>query len=154
MSISTSTPIRLAVVVGSTREGRRGPMVADWFADVIAGRDDVEVDMVDLAEFRLPGRYTFTSDPAVTELREHLDAADAFVVVTPEYNHSYPASLKHAVDFANAQWRRKVVGFVSYGGVFRGPPRGRAPPPGVRRTARPRRARHGELSRPVERVRR
>lgn len=113
-------PIRLAVIIGSTRDGRRGGAVADWFVATVADRPDIDVDVVDLADFDLPERYTFTATPALTEFRERLDAADAFVVVTPEYNHSYPAALKHAVDFANGQWRRKAVGFVSYGGVSGG----------------------------------
>lgn len=117
---STPDPIRLVILVGSTRAGRRAPVVAEWFAKTLVGRTDLEVDPIDLAEVALPERFTFDTNDALTDLRERLAAADAFVVVTPEYNHSYPASLKHAIDFANAQWRRKPVGFVSYGGVSGG----------------------------------
>lgn len=119
--MSTSLdPIRLAVIVASTREGRRAPLVADWFVTATGDRADIEVDVIDLADVDLPVRYTMTTTRALAELRERIDAADAYVVITPEYNHSFPASLKHAVDFANAQWRRKAVGFVSYGGVSGG----------------------------------
>lgn len=112
-------PLQVAVIVGSTREGRRGRTVADWFVKTVADRTDLTVDLIDLAELDLPARHgAVTADLHV--LRERLDAADAFVVVTPEYNHSYPAPLKHAIDMAHEQWRRKVVGFVSYGGVSGG----------------------------------
>jgi NAD(P)H-dependent FMN reductase len=114
------TPVQLAVIVGSTREGRRGHVVADWFAKAIAERTDVVVDQIDLADLELPRHFTFSPTPDLIDLRERLSAADAFVVITPEYNHSYPASLKHAIDFGKDQWKRKVVGFVSYGGVSGG----------------------------------
>jgi NAD(P)H-dependent FMN reductase len=119
-TFTNTPPIQLAVIVGSTREGRRGHVVADWFAKAIADRTDVVVDLIDLADLELPTHFTFTPTPDLTDLRERLSAADAFVVVTPEYNHSYPASLKHAIDFGKDQWKRKVVGFVSYGGVSGG----------------------------------
>jgi NAD(P)H-dependent FMN reductase len=117
---TTPTPVQLAVIVGSTREGRRGHVVADWFAKAIAERTDVVVDQIDLADLELPRHFTFSPTPDLIDLRERLSAADAFVVITPEYNHSYPASLKHAIDFGKDQWKRKVVGFVSYGGVSGG----------------------------------
>lgn len=115
-----SEPVRLAVIIGSTRDGRRGAAVAEWFVETVAGRSDIVVDLIDLAALELPVHYSFTPTPDLTELRERLAIADAFVVVTPEYNHSYPAALKHAIDFAHEQWRRKTVGFVSYGGVSGG----------------------------------
>jgi NAD(P)H-dependent FMN reductase len=61
-----------------------------------------------------------TDDEAVSALCRRIDAADAFVVVTPEYNHSYPASLKHAIDMAYGEWNAKPVAFVSYGGISGG----------------------------------
>jgi NAD(P)H-dependent FMN reductase len=112
--------LRLAVVVGSTRDGRRGRDVADWYVGAIAGDDRVIADVVDLADIELPDRYTFHPHDGVAELRARLDRADAFVVVTPEYNHSYPASLKDAIDYAKAEWFRKAIAFVSYGGVSGG----------------------------------
>jgi NAD(P)H-dependent FMN reductase len=112
--------VRLAVIVGSTREHRRGRAIADWFVAQAASRDDIEVSEIDLADVELPERFTFDTTPELARLRELIDAADGFVVVTPEYNHSYPAPLKHAIDFAKPEWRRKTVGFVSYGGVSGG----------------------------------
>ncbi len=114
------TPIRLAVIVASTREGRFGPTVAAWFVEHASQRGDLEIDVVDLADFDVPSRYGPTGDPAMAPFRERIGFADAFVVVTPEYNHGYPAVLKQAIDFVRAEWQAKPVGFVSYGGISGG----------------------------------
>ena len=115
-----NTPIRLAVIVGSTRAGRFAPVVANWFTDRARRREDLDVEVIDLAEQRLPADLTGMPTPEVTEVTERLDAADAFVVVTPEYNHSFPASLKTLIDWHYTQWQAKPVGFVSYGGLAGG----------------------------------
>jgi NAD(P)H-dependent FMN reductase len=116
----TDSPIRVAVIIGSTREGRYADVIANWFLARARRRDDITVDVLDLAEIELPARFTRERTPALTDYLSRLGAADAFVVITPEYNHSYPASLKHAVDFANLEWHRKPLAFVSYGGVSGG----------------------------------
>lgn len=120
-------PFRLAVIVGSVREGRLGPTVARWFAGQAAQREDLDVDVIDLAEVDLPMvQPGFGTEPAPDALRAtarltpRLAAADAFVVVTPEYNHSFPAALKNAIDWHHEQWHAKPVGFVSYGGLSGG----------------------------------
>ncbi|MFG3620842.1 NADPH-dependent FMN reductase [Nocardia sp. NPDC047654] len=117
-------PIQLAVIVGSTRTGRFGPTVATWFAEHADRRDDVTVDVVDLAETPLPQQLSHHPGPeaarALAAVGPRLAAADAFVVVTPEYNHSYPASVKNAIDWHYTEWRAKPVGFVSYGGISGG----------------------------------
>jgi NAD(P)H-dependent FMN reductase len=114
-----SEPLHLAVIVGSTRPGRLGPTVARWFVAQADQRDDVLVDLVDLAEVDLPTVHA--ADHAGVDLyRRRLEAADGFVVVTPEYNHSFPASLKHAIDLAHEPWHAKPVAFVSYGGISGG----------------------------------
>jgi NAD(P)H-dependent FMN reductase len=110
---------RLTVIVGSTREGRVGPTVARWFVDQVEQRGDMQVDVVDLAEVRLPSELSSQPGPALKTMEPAM-AADAFVVVTPEYNHSYPASLKNAIDWHFTQWQAKPVGFVSYGGLAGG----------------------------------
>ena len=105
----TEHPIRLAVVVGSVRHGRFGPVVAGWFAARARRRAAFAVDVVDLAETGLD-----------TGFAARLEAADAVVVVTPEYNHSFPGPLKTAVDAGGGAWRGKPVGFVAYGGLSGG----------------------------------
>ncbi|MFG1886383.1 NADPH-dependent FMN reductase [Micromonospora sp. NPDC049051] len=119
----TTQRLRLAVIVGSTRQGRFGPVVAEWFVDQARRHDGFEIDVVDLTEVDLPpslGGFGAPRPAAVEALAPRLAAADAFVVVTPEYNHSYPASVKIAIDWYRDEWRAKPVGFVSYGGVSGG----------------------------------
>ncbi|MFG3259708.1 NADPH-dependent FMN reductase [Streptomyces sp. NPDC048172] len=108
-------PLRVAVIIGSTRQGREGKVIADWFTELARGQEDLSVDLVDLADFHFPERYPEGPTPEVMKFTDRVDAAEAFVIVTPEYNHSYPASLKQAIDFAYDEWQAKPVGFVSYG---------------------------------------
>ncbi|TQM15251.1 NADPH-dependent FMN reductase [Pseudonocardia kunmingensis] len=118
-----ATPLRLAVVIASTREGRFGPTVASWFTEQARRRADLDLDVLDLAEAGLPDRLTGYGAPVpapVTAVTPRLAAADAFVVVTPEYNHSYPAPVKTLIDWHLAEWQAKPVGFVSYGGMSGG----------------------------------
>ncbi|MFC8828775.1 NADPH-dependent FMN reductase [Streptomyces sp. NPDC057137] len=118
------TPLKLAVIMGSNREGRFGPVVSDWFVSRAAGRDDFTVELIDLADTDLPTALSFKPAAPVRDqlarITHRLAGADAFVVVTPEYNHSYPASLKTLIDWHFAEWQAKPVGFVSYGGVSGG----------------------------------
>ncbi|MFI9568777.1 NADPH-dependent FMN reductase [Streptomyces rishiriensis] len=123
----TDDVLRTAVIIGSTRDGRFGPVAADWIAAHIAQREDMTADLVDLVETPLPTVFPAfgqaPSDEVVAQLgavSPRLARADAFVIVTPEYNHSFPASLKNAVDWHNEQWHAKPVGFVSYGGLSGG----------------------------------
>ena len=89
-----SGPLRVAVIIGSTRPGRLGPAVAAWFADQAVPREDVTIDLIDLVD-------------AETPIGPRLASADAFVVVTPEYNHSFPAPLKQVIDAFSTEWRAK-----------------------------------------------
>ncbi len=116
-------PLRLTVVVGSTREGRFGPTVAGWFVEEARQRAGLAIDVLDLADLALPDRLTGYGQPPpgeVTAVTPRLASADAFVVVTPEYNHSYPAPLKTLIDWHMQEWQAKPVGFVSYGGMSGG----------------------------------
>ncbi|MFF4838319.1 NADPH-dependent FMN reductase [Streptomyces sp. NPDC001315] len=123
-----STPlIRLAVIIGSNRDGRFGPVIANWFVEQAKQHGNYDVDLIDLAELNLPSVLpAFGAAPsaetteAVGALTPRLAQADAFVVLTPEYNHSYPAVLKVAIDWHNAEWHGKPVGFVCYGGFSAG----------------------------------
>ncbi|HEY1176537.1 MAG TPA: NAD(P)H-dependent oxidoreductase [Phytomonospora sp.] len=101
---------KLAVVIGSVREGRFAPVVKNWLLGQIDARDDIKSDVIDLAE-----------DPAPSaSFTERIGAADAIMVVTPEYNHSFPGPLKTAIDSVGPEWRGKPIAFVSYGGLSGG----------------------------------
>jgi NAD(P)H-dependent FMN reductase len=121
-----SRPV-LQVVAASTRPGRRGLAVADWVRRLAEEHGGFDVELVDLAEVGLPvfdephhprlQRYVHqhTRDWSATVAR-----GDAFVLVTPEYNHSFPAGLKNALDFLSVEWADKAAGLVTYGGVSAG----------------------------------
>ena len=120
-------PLRVAALVGSTREGRFAPVITTWLTGHLEQRDDLTADVVDLAETPLPtvfpafgGQPPAGSREQLTLVSPRLAAADAFVLVTPEYNHSFPASLKNAIDWHGEEWHGKPVGFVSYGGLSGG----------------------------------
>ncbi|GAA5202277.1 NAD(P)H-dependent oxidoreductase [Rugosimonospora acidiphila] len=117
--------IRIAIVVGSTRPGRRGEAVARWVQRVAAEHAaglDAAFTVVDIAEFDLPlldepvpamfGQYR---NPHTKKWSGEIGRYDGFVFVTPEYNHSAPAALKNAIDYLFAEWNDKAAGFVSYG---------------------------------------
>jgi NAD(P)H-dependent FMN reductase len=116
---------RIAIITGSTRPRRRAGLVAAWVREVAerhAGSGDVTFEIVDLADFELP----LLDEPVPAAIgdyaNEHtlrwarvIDGFDGFIFVTPEYNHSYPAALKNAIDYLFAEWGDKAAGFVSYG---------------------------------------
>ncbi len=117
--------LHLAAIIGSTREDRSADVIADWVIDEVrrytkdADQDD-DLEVIDLAEAHLPPRHPARSTPAVDHLDARVAAADGFVVITPEYNHSFPASLKHAIDLVHEGWQAKPVGLISYGGISGG----------------------------------
>lgn len=114
--------IRIGIVVGSTRPGRVGEQVARWAQHSAAERPGVQVDLVDLAEVALP--FLDEEQHPSTGLYAHahtqqwsvrVRALDALVLVTPEYNNSFSAPLKNALDFLLDEWRRKPVAMIGYG---------------------------------------
>ena len=119
--------IRIAIVVGSTRPGRRTEVAARWVADVAARHPSVaagqaKFETVDLAEQGLPlldeGVPALFGEYANEHTRlwaETVAGYDGFVFVTPEYNHSVPAALKNAIDFLHEEWHHKAAGFVGHG---------------------------------------
>ncbi|MEV0650756.1 NAD(P)H-dependent oxidoreductase [Phytomonospora sp. NPDC050363] len=113
-------PLRLAVIVGSTREGRAGEDVAGWFTALAKAHGHFTVDVLDLALFDFPARLPGEATPEMARFTAAVEGADAYAVVTPEYNRSFPASLKQAVDYGYDEWHAKPVGFVSYGYRDRG----------------------------------
>ncbi|CAM5618537.1 NADPH-dependent FMN reductase [Streptomyces badius] len=123
-STRPTAPLRVAVILGSNRDGRFGPVIADWFLARAAAHPGIETDLIDVAEADLPTRITFSPGPEeagrLAAVSERLAAADAFVVLTPEYNHSFPAPLKTLIDWHSAEWQAKPVAFVSYGGISGG----------------------------------
>jgi NAD(P)H-dependent FMN reductase len=117
----------LLVVIASTRPGRIGLPVGEWFADAAREHGAFDVSVADLAEWNLP----FLDEPNHPRLHQYVHdhtrrwsetvaAADAFVFVMPEYNHGIAAPLKNAIDYLHEEWSRKPVAFVSYGGVAAG----------------------------------
>jgi NAD(P)H-dependent FMN reductase len=116
----SSVPLRMAVVIGSNREGRFGTIVARWFLQTISDTDGLEIDVIDLADLDLHTRIGIDPPDTMKLVFPRVAAADAFVFITPEYNHSYPASIKAFIDLHVEQWSAKAVGFVSYGGIAGG----------------------------------
>jgi NAD(P)H-dependent FMN reductase len=117
----------LTIVIASTRPGRVGLPIAEWFAERARAHGGFDIDVADLLEIGLP----FVDEPNHPRLRQYtqphtrawskrVDRADAFAFVAPEYNHGPAAPLKNAMDFLHDEWRHKPVGFVSYGGVSAG----------------------------------
>jgi NAD(P)H-dependent FMN reductase len=117
----------LSIIIASTRPGRAGLPIATWFAERARAHGGFDVSLVDLAAVDLPmydepdhPRLRRYRNPHTRDWSATVDAADAFVFVTPEYNHGYPASVKNAIDYLHEEWTGKAVGFVSYGGVAAG----------------------------------
>ena len=116
----------IQIIIGSTRAGRAGEPVAHWLAEVAAARGDLTHELVDLATMELP--WLTSSTPPANERREdgaqewadRIAAGDGYVLVTSEYNHGYAAPLKNALDLLFAEWSRKPVAFLSYGGASGG----------------------------------
>ncbi|GAB3476624.1 NADPH-dependent FMN reductase [Amycolatopsis cihanbeyliensis] len=114
--------LRVAVIIGSIRKDRFGPIPAGWIAAEASKRSELDVDVIDLASAFLPEVLGDggAAPQAVQDLAPYLASADGFVMVTPEYNHSVPASLKNAIDWYVDEWKAKPVAFVSYGGIAGG----------------------------------
>src|SRR5215211_5214494 len=117
--------IRIAVILGSTRPGRNGEAVARWVFEIAQKRTDAEFEFVDIKDFNLPlldepvppslGQYTKEHTKAWSA---KIDSFDAYVFVTPEYNHGTSGALKNAIDFLYQEWNNKAAGFVGYGSAL------------------------------------
>lgn len=120
-------PARIALIVASVRTDRAGGAIADWAEQAIAqwrpahpagpsADAGLEVDVIDLAHHELPHAAGLAPGGGEdTVLTERIERADGFVILTPEYNHSYPASLKHAIDWHYTPWMFKPAAMISYG---------------------------------------
>src|SRR4051794_2245731 len=113
---------KVGIILGSTRPGRNGEAVAKWVYDIASRRGDAEFELVDLLDYNLPHLDEAIPPSAGQYANEHtkqwsakIAEFDAFVFVTPEYNHSTSGALKNAIDFLYAEWNNKAAGFVSYG---------------------------------------
>ena len=119
--------LNVAIILGSTRPRRNGEAVAKWVYDIARRRTDATFEIIDLRDVNLPlldeplppslGQY---SQPHTKAWAAKITEFDAFVFVTPEYNHGIPAALKNAIDFLFREWNHKAAGFVSYGGSANG----------------------------------
>lgn len=120
----------IGVILASVREGRRGEAYAKWIYSLLSERPEIQVEFIDLKEWPLQA-YGYRDSPLVIEKKyepeslegrwaEKIRALDGFVIVTPEYTHSYPGSLKNAIDHLYFAWNYKPVAFVSYGGFAAG----------------------------------
>ena len=114
--------LKVAIILGSTRPGRNGEAVARWVYDMARKRNDAEFELVDVKDYDLP----LLDEPVPPSMGQYANehtkiwsakiaSFDAFVFVTPEYNHGIPGALKNAIDFLYREWNNKVAGFVSYG---------------------------------------
>ena len=117
----------LKIIVASTRPGRKGIAVANWFFEEVKKYRDFDAEMLDLDEIDLP----FLDEPKHPKLQQYtkehtknwskkIDSADAFIMVIPEYNYSAPPTLMNAIDFLYKEWNYKPAAFVSYGGLSGG----------------------------------
>lgn len=115
--------LRIAVIIGSTRPGRVGPQVASWVMDQAKDRP-ATYDLIDLADVNLPfldeaippSMHQYQNEHT-KEWAEKIGSYDGFIFVTSEYNHSYPAPLKNAIDYIYAEWNNKSLGLVGYGSL-------------------------------------
>jgi NAD(P)H-dependent FMN reductase len=116
--------LKIAIILGSTRPGRNGAAVAQWAYEIARQRRDAEFELVDIKDYNLPlldepvppsmGQY---SQPHTKRWAAKIASFDAFVFVTPEYNHATSGALKNAIDFLYAEWNNKAAGFIGYGSM-------------------------------------
>lgn len=116
--------LKIAIITGSTRPGRKADTVARWVYDIASKRSDAQYEVVDIQEFNLPlldepippSQHKY-SQPHTKKWAEKIAPFDGFVFVTPEYNHGTSGALKNALDFLYQEWNNKAAGFVSYGSI-------------------------------------
>ena len=119
--------LKLKIIIASTRPGRVGAPVARWVLGRARHNEKFDPSLADLAEVNLPlldepkhprlGAYEHAHTKAWSAI---VKEADAFVIVTPEYNYSAPPALLNALDYLYSEWHYKPVSFVSYGGISGG----------------------------------
>src|SRR6201981_1686770 len=116
--------LKIGIIVGSTRPGRKAAAVAKWVHDLLKSREDADFEIVDIEEYKLP----LLDEPVPPSMHQYskshtkawsekIASFDAYIFVTPEYNHATSAALKNAIDFLFHEWNNKAAGFVGYGGA-------------------------------------
>jgi NAD(P)H-dependent FMN reductase len=104
---------KIQIILGSTRQGRQGEIVGSWFKKEAEKRTDLEFEYLDLRDWKLPF-FGAADSPLVANWQARIAEADGYIIITPEYNHSFTAALKNALDYGGKSWRNKPVGFVGY----------------------------------------
>lgn len=125
-NMTNSALINIKIIAGSTREGRFSDKAASWIAEEMKNREEADAEILDLREYDMPFfnepvNPAFKQEPyknkAVANFTKKIAEGDAFVLVTPEYNHGTSGVLKNALDWVYPEWNNKPVAFVSYGSV-------------------------------------
>ncbi|MCA9357550.1 NAD(P)H-dependent oxidoreductase [Candidatus Nomurabacteria bacterium] len=120
------TKLNIKIITGSTREGRFSDKASAWIAEEAKKQDGVTVEILDLRDYEMPFfneavSPSFKTEPyeneAVARFTKKIEEGDAFIMVTPEYNHSTSGVLKNAIDWVSPEWNNKPIAFVSYGSV-------------------------------------
>jgi NAD(P)H-dependent FMN reductase len=119
--------LRIALILGSTRPGRRGDQIAAWALEAARAHGGADYELIDLADHDL-GNLDEPGNPNLQQYRhDHtrawgalVDSFDGYVFLVPEYNHSYPGALKNALDHVYREWNDKAAGIISYGGWVAG----------------------------------
>lgn len=112
--------LHLGIIYGSARQGRFCDTIVRWVLKNLSQEQQLSFDSLDPKLLNLPFNLPHSATDSMTDFRARLAACDAFIVITPEYNHGYPAPLKVLIDSAKEEWQRKPVAFVSYGGISGG----------------------------------
>jgi NAD(P)H-dependent FMN reductase len=112
--------IHLGIIYGSARQGRFCDTIVNWVLSHLIQDKHISLDRFDPKKLNLPHDMPPSDTEEIVHFKTRLSACDAFIVITPEYNHGYPAPLKAMIDSAKKEWERKPVAFVSYGGVSGG----------------------------------
>jgi NAD(P)H-dependent FMN reductase len=118
--------LKIKIILGTIRENRFGERPAKWIYDELVKHEDIDVELLDLKEYPMPFFDSPTSpawankkysNDMVQKWSGKIDEADAYIIVSPEYNHGYSSVLKNAIDWIAPEWYKKPVGFVGYGSV-------------------------------------
>jgi NAD(P)H-dependent FMN reductase len=128
--MSSNTLLKILIIIGSTRQNRFSEKAASWIFHEAKQIPDIEAEMLDLRDYPMPfydepvspsmfakTNHQYTNE-VINKWLQKIDEADGYIMVTPEYNHGYPAVLKNAIDFGYKEWHKKPVGFVSYGSAL------------------------------------